>query len=74
MPCSNCEQSELSAQQGRASWGGFSMWCCRCCARLVRSARPLRMAQEAMLACIARHPDAPTRADVLRELKALDAR
>jgi len=32
------------------------------------------MAQEAMLACIARHqPDAPTRADVLQALKALDA-
>jgi len=31
------------------------------------------MAQEAMLACIARHhPDAPTRAEVLRALKALD--
>lgn len=74
MPCSNCEQSELSAQRGRAPWGGFSMWCVRCCARLLRSARPLRMAQETMLACIARHPDAPTRADVLRELKALDAR
>lgn len=74
MPCSNCVQSEQSARQGRAPWGGFSMSCVHCCARLVRSARPLRMAQEAMLACIARHqPDAPTREDVLQALKALDA-
>lgn len=50
------------------------MWCVHCCARLVRSARPLRNAQEAMLACIARHKGAPTRAAVLQAVKAMDAR
>ena len=73
MPCSNCKAFAQCQAAGRP-WGGFSMSCVHCCARLVRSARPLRMAQEAMLACIARHqPDAPTRADVLQALKALDA-
>ena len=50
------------------------MSCIHCCARLVRSARPLRNAQEAMLACIARHEGAPTRAAVLQAVKAMDAR
>ena len=49
------------------------MSCTSCCARLVKSARPMRHAQDAMLACIARHEGAPTRAAVLRALKALDA-
>ena len=40
-----------------------------CCARLVRSARPLRRAQDGMLAAIARFPGAPKRADVLAALK-----
>jgi hypothetical protein len=72
MPCSTCQTFELCAA-GRRPHGGFNMLCARCCARLVRSARPLRMAQEAMLACIARHPGAPTREAVLQALKALDA-
>lgn len=41
------------------------MTCLQCCAALVASARPLRRCQEAMLAVIARHPEAPSRADVL---------
>lgn len=54
------------------------MLCCLCCAHLVRSARPLRMAQEAMLCCIDRQrsapTSAPTRAAVLQALKAMDVR
>jgi len=45
------------------------MGCVQCCARLVRSARPLRRAQDGMLAAIARFPGAPKRADVLAALK-----
>lgn len=71
-PCSNCTTRTQRHAAG-LTWGGYTMSCCHCCAQLVRSARPLRAAQEAMLCCIARHPDAPTRADVLQALKALDA-
>jgi hypothetical protein len=48
------------------------MNCTHCCARLIRSARPLKGAQQAMLAAIARHPDAPKRSDILQAIKALD--
>lgn len=76
MPCSQhcqqCSEFAVRSLQGRP-WGGYNMLCAPCCARLVRSARPLRMAQDAMLACIARHEGAPSRAAVLRALKAMDA-
>ena len=51
----------------------FSMSCAPCCARLVKSARPLRTAQDAMLYAITRRRGRPTRSDVLQTLKALDA-
>jgi hypothetical protein len=72
MPCRNCEKSTQYAKTGRA-WPGFSMSCAPCCARLVKSARPLRTAQDAMLYAITRRPGRPTRSDVLQTLKALDA-
>jgi len=43
--------------------GSFA--CLQCCARLVLSARPNKVAAQAMLAAIARHPDAPGRAEIL---------
>jgi hypothetical protein len=49
--------------------GAYHLLCLPCCARLVRSARPVRAHQEAMLAVIDRQPGAPTRADVLQLLK-----
>lgn len=45
------------------------MTCLQCCAALVASARPLRRCQEAMLAVIARHPEAPSRAQVLAAVR-----
>lgn len=48
--CVNC-----AAAQSNKVWGGYLMSCVNCCARLVRSARPWREAQEAMLAVAARH-------------------
>lgn len=72
-PCHHCTQHQHRTAMG-LPWGGYAMSCVHCCARLVRSARPLRMAQEAMLCCIARHEGAPTRAAVLQALKAMDAR
>ena len=44
-----------------------------CCARLVKSARPFKPAQEAMLAVIQRQPGRPTKAQVLAALRELDA-
>jgi hypothetical protein len=49
--------------------GGFRMQCLACCTRLVLSAHPLRHAAQAMLAAIARHPDAPGRAQVLASVR-----
>lgn len=72
MPCVHCDKSAQYRQAGKA-WPGFNMSCVHCCARLVRSARPLRTAQEAMLTAITRRPGRPARSDVLRALKALDA-
>jgi hypothetical protein len=50
-------------------WGGYLMTCVHCCARLVRSARPLRHCQESMLALAARHGN--SKAAVLDALRAL---
>lgn len=72
MTCRNCEKSLQYAQAGKA-WCGFSMSCVHCCARLVQSARPMRTAQEAMLAVIARRPGRPARSAVLQALRVLDA-
>jgi hypothetical protein len=49
------------------------MTCTQCCARLIRSARPLKGAQQAMFAAIARHQGAPSKAAVLQAIKAIDA-
>lgn len=62
--CHHCTQHQARAQAGQP-WGGYHMACLQCCARLVASARPLRRQQEALLAAIARHEGAPSRADVL---------
>lgn len=49
------------------------MTCVQCCARLLVSARPLKHAQQAMLAAIARHQGAPSKATILQAIKDLDA-
>lgn len=48
------------------------MQCVQCCARLLRSARPLRRAQDALLAAILCHPDAPSRVEIMDALKQHD--
>jgi len=67
MTCSNCAMAAT-----RAVWGGYSMNCVACCARLVRSARPLRHAQEAFLLLLARQPGRPSKAQVIEQLKVMD--
>lgn len=64
--CPNCEASINQKWAG----GGYTMQCVGCMARLVLSARPLRHAQEAMLACNDGRPDRPSRQSVLDWLKA----
>lgn len=44
-----------------------------CCARLVRSCRPWKAAQETMFAVIARQPGRPSKAEVIEAIKAIDA-
>ena len=51
--------------------GLYDFRCLQCCARLIATARPLKGAQLAMLAAIARTPGAPTRQAVLDAVKAL---
>jgi hypothetical protein len=70
MDAVTCTFCEYSKQQPLS--GLYSMTCTHCCARLIRSARPLKGAQQAMLAAIARHPDAPKRSDILQAIKAMD--
>lgn len=53
--------------------GAFDASCPGCCARLVRSARPLRHAQEAHLAAIARRDGRPTREQVIQAIGQQDA-
>lgn len=65
-----CQACTAAKQPGKPAGGLYMMGCVQCCARLVRSARPLRRAQDGMLAAIARFPGAPKRADVLAALKA----
>lgn len=71
MSCSNCISHEQRAKLGQR-WGGYSMNCAGCCARLVRSARPLRGAQEAIFAAIARRDGRPSKQQVIEAIGQLD--
>lgn len=68
--CPNC-----AAVATKPHWGGYSMACVGCCARLVLSARPVRKYQEGMLSCVAMQgngrPERPTRQQVLDRIKAM---
>lgn len=68
MTCEAC----ASVQSGRPG-GRYDFRCVDCCARLVRSARPLKAAQLAMLAAIERTPGAPSRDLLLGAVKRIDA-
>jgi hypothetical protein len=68
MTCQQCQYSTTNPH-----WGGYSMRCVQCCARLIRSARPLKHAQDALLAAIAQRPENPARPAILQALKGLDA-
>ena len=67
-PCPSCESWQQQPLSGR-----YNMMCVQCCARLIRSARPLKHAQQGMLAAIARHQGAPSRAEILKAVKACDS-
>lgn len=72
MSCANCAQARDRAAAGR-TWGGYTMHCARCCARLVISARPHRPAQEAFFALMARHVGGPTKQAVVDAIGQIDA-
>lgn len=66
--CPYCAIRDVKqASQSQAS-GLYALACLQCAAALVRSARPSRLHQEAMLAAIARVRNAPSRERVLAEL------
>lgn len=67
-PCKDCWNATL-----RSHWGGFSVACIGCCARLVLSCSPDRNLAEAMLQHLTVRQGGWTRREVLdavRELKA----
>lgn len=66
-----CQSCEYSKQQPLS--GLYTMTCAQCCARLIRSARPLKHAQQAMLAAIGRHQGAPSKAAILQAIKDQDS-
>lgn len=68
LTCVWCAEHQRGHQMGR-----YDLHCVRCCARLVRSCRPLKPAQEAMLAVIARRPGRPDKAAILAALRVLDS-
>jgi hypothetical protein len=45
--CTSCAARKHNPKSGR-----YNMLCVHCCARLIRSARPLKHAQEALFAAI----------------------
>ena len=68
--CQLCEISKKFSQEhkqatGYPPAGRVQMQCLGCCVRLVLSTRPDKDKAKVMLSCIARHEDAPSRADVL---------
>lgn len=66
-PCNTCTLRQQNPNTGR-----YNMRCVNCCAHLVRSARPLKHAQEAMFACIEQRADWPTKPEIIEAIKAID--
>lgn len=60
MTCAHCKSDKSPV---------YDLTCIGCCARLVVSARPWKDRQEAMLAVISRFEGAPSREDVINEIK-----
>ena len=67
-PCPWCERFRAVGRCGR-----YHLSCVGCCARLLRSCRPWKAAQEAMFAVIARQPGRPTKDAVIAQIRAMDA-
>lgn len=65
--CNTCTWRQQNPNSGR-----YNMRCVHCCAHLVKSARPLKHAQEAMFACIARHEGAPSKPEIIRTIETID--
>lgn len=68
MTCTNCTNASTHSH-----WGGYTMTCVVCCARLVKSARPLVHLQKGHLQCMAMRPGRPSKDDALAALKTMDS-
>ena len=66
LDCVNCQQAAT-----RPVWGGYSLTCANCCARLVISARPWRDAQEGFFALFARRPENPSKDKIVAAIQAM---
>ena len=66
-----CKACQLS--RDKALYGVYCFACARCCARLIRSARPLRSVQEAMFAAIGRLQGAPTKNEIIEAIRTIDS-
>jgi hypothetical protein len=65
-PCKDCWSATRLSH-----WGGYSMGCIGCCARLVLSCSPDRKQAEAMLAAITMRPGRLSRKEVLAAVRDL---
>lgn len=72
--CPHCARHQARPESvTRLTVGAFNANCAQCCARLVRSARPLRHAQEAHLAAVTKGEGRPTRDQVVDAIGQQDA-
>lgn len=65
--CPHCARAAAVPRTGR-----YHLDCVGCCARLIRSARPWREAQEGMFSVIARQPGRPAKVEIIEAIKAID--
>jgi len=66
----DCKECELS--KSRPNHGGYDFRCATCCARLIKSARPLRGQQDALMYAITRNAWAPEKHQIINKIKELD--
>lgn len=66
--CLNCSSAALNPL-----WGGYSMQCVRCCARLIASAFPDKRQMQVLRAAAELRSGRPSREEVKAELSRLEA-
>lgn len=68
LECSNC-----ATAASRPHWGGYSLTCARCCARLLWAARGDQNLWDTQMEAIKWFPERPPKKDIAAAYKALQA-